>query len=134
MLFRSMVTNPLLLTILCVVYHEEHNLPTGRAELYQHCVRVLLDLWRRAKYEHLVQQPAAFSSDAAQNVLARLAWWMHQEDQRSTAPLAELEQEAEQELKKLAESAGLGRVGKAFIVRMREESGILAMGGEGSGK
>ncbi|HCP12255.1 MAG TPA: hypothetical protein DIT89_07965, partial [Planctomycetaceae bacterium] len=56
------------------------------------------------------------------------------EDQRSTAPLAELEQEAEQELKKLAESAGLGRVGKAFIVRMREESGILAMGGEGSAK
>ena len=26
---REMVTNPLLLTILCVVYHEEHNLPTG---------------------------------------------------------------------------------------------------------
>ena len=131
---REMVTNPLLLTILCVVYHEEHNLPTGRAELYQHCVRVLLDVWRRAKYEHLVQQPAAFNSDAAQAVLARLAWWMHQEDQRSTAPLQELEQEAEQELKKLAESAGLGRVGKAFIVKMREESGILAMGGEGTRK
>jgi hypothetical protein len=28
---REMVTNPLLLTILCVVYHEEHNLPTARA-------------------------------------------------------------------------------------------------------
>ena len=34
------------------------------------------------------------------NVLARLAWWMHQEDQRSTAPLAELEQEAEKALMK----------------------------------
>jgi hypothetical protein len=29
---REMVTNPLLLTILCVVYHEEHNLPTARAD------------------------------------------------------------------------------------------------------
>lgn len=75
-----------------------------------------------------------FNSDAAQGVLARLAWWMHQEDERSTAPLQELEQEAELELKKLAESAGLGREGKAFIVRMREESGILALGGEGSRK
>ncbi|MFM8479269.1 MAG: NACHT domain-containing protein, partial [Planctomycetaceae bacterium] len=131
---RELVTNPLLLTILCVVYHEEHNLPTGRAELYQHCVRVLLDVWRRSKYEHSAALPAPFNSDAAQGVLARLAWWMHQEDERSTAPLQELEQEAELELKKLAESAGLGREGKAFIVRMREESGILALGGEGSRK
>jgi formylglycine-generating enzyme required for sulfatase activity len=131
---RELVTNPLLLTILCVVYHEEHNLPTGRAELYQHCVRVLLDVWRRSKYEDSAALPTPFNSDAAQGVLARLAWWMHQEDQRSTAPLEELEQEAELELKKLAESAGLGREGKAFIVRMREESGILALGGEGSRK
>ena len=42
---RELVTNPLLLTILCIVYHEERNLPTARAELYQHCVRVLLGLW-----------------------------------------------------------------------------------------
>jgi len=131
---REMVTNPLLLTILCVVFHEEHNLPTGRAELYQHCVRVLLDVWRRAKYGQLAQQPAPFNSDAAQAVLARLAWWMHQEEQRITAPLQELEQEAERDLKKLAESTGLGRSGQAFILKMREESGILAMGGEGSGK
>ncbi len=131
---REMVTNPLLLTILCVVYHEEHNLPTGRAELYQHCVRVLLDLWRRAKYEHSVQQFVPFNSDAAQAVLSRLAWWMHQEDKRSTAPLEELEKEAEQELRKLAESAGLGRSGKDFLVKMREESGILAMGGEGTNR
>ncbi|MFM8479162.1 MAG: NACHT domain-containing protein, partial [Planctomycetaceae bacterium] len=75
---REMVTNPLLLTILCVVFHEEHNLPTGRAELYEHCVRVLLDFWRRSKFEHSGATPIPFNSDAAQAVLARLAWWMHQ--------------------------------------------------------
>lgn len=76
---RELVTNALLLTILCVVYHDEHNLPTGRAELFQHCVRVLLDVWRRSKYEHSAAPLAPFKSDAAQGVLARLAWWMHQE-------------------------------------------------------
>ena len=39
---RELCTNPLLLTILCIVFHEERKLPTGRAELYAHCVRVLL--------------------------------------------------------------------------------------------
>jgi formylglycine-generating enzyme required for sulfatase activity len=129
---RELVTNPLLLTILCVVFHEEHNLPTGRAELYEHCVRVLLDFWRRSKFEHSAAPPVPFNSDAAQAVLARLAWWMHQKDQRSTAPLEELEQEAARELKELSESAGLGRDGGAFILKMREDSGILAMGGDGS--
>jgi hypothetical protein len=57
---------------------------------------------------------------------------MHQEDQRSTAPLEELEQEAARELKELSESTGLGRDGGAFILKMREDSGILAMGGDGS--
>lgn len=36
---RELCTNPLLLTILCIVFHEERKLPTGRAELYSHCVR-----------------------------------------------------------------------------------------------
>ena len=44
---RELCTNPLLLTILCIVFHEERKLPTGRAELYAHCVRVLLEYWRR---------------------------------------------------------------------------------------
>jgi hypothetical protein len=47
---RELCANPLLLTILCIVFHEERKLPTGRAELYAHCVRVLLEYWRRDLY------------------------------------------------------------------------------------
>lgn len=47
-------TNPLLLTILCIVFHEEGELPTGRAELYQHCVMVMLgsrrEVWVSASF------------------------------------------------------------------------------------
>ena len=129
---REMVTNPLLLTILCVVYHEEHNLPTARAELYQHCVRVLLGLWRQELYEGQ-EEVQPFDSDAAQTVLSCLAWWMH-EAKEKTAAVADLVGQAETALRTVQAEAGLGLDGRHFIDRMREESGILAFGGEGQAR
>ncbi len=129
---RELCTNPLLLTILCIVFHEERKLPTGRAELYAHCVRVLLEYWRQDIYESGADtRLKAYDADAAQSVLARVAWWMHQQQDRTSAPLDELAREAEQGLAQVAASSGLTRDGGAFLQRMRDEAGILAMEGEG---
>ena len=129
---RELCTNPLLLTILCIVFHEERKLPTGRAELYAHCVRVLLEYWRRDLYESdLGTALQAYDAEAAQSVLARLAWWLHQEQDRTSAPLDELADEVAKGLAQVSPSTGLGRDGIAFLERMRDEAGILAMEGEG---
>jgi len=129
---RELCTNPLLLTILCIVFHEERKLPTGRAELYGHCVRVLLEYWRRDLYESdLGTQLAPYDAEAAQAVLARVAWWMHQEQDRTSAPLDQLAAEAGEGLAEVSEKSGLGRDGQAFLERMRDEAGILALAGEG---
>ena len=131
---RELCTNPLLLTILCIVFHEERKLPTGRAELYAHCVRVLLEYWRRDLYTtDLGTTLKPYDAEAAQSVLARVAWWLHQEEQRTTAPLAELAAEAARGLAAVTPSSGLGQDGAAFVERMRSETGILALGGEGGG-
>jgi formylglycine-generating enzyme required for sulfatase activity len=132
---RELCANPLLLTILCIVFHEERKLPTGRAELYAHCVRVLLEYWRRDLYTtDLGTKLKPYDAEAAQSVLARIAWWLHQEEQRTTAPLAELAAEAARGLTSVTPSSGLGHDGLAFVERMRAETGILALGGEGLGK
>ncbi len=131
---RELCTNPLLLTILCIVFHEERKLPTKRAELYAHCVRVLLEYWRRDLYKDDMQtglQP--YDAAAAQTVLARLAWWMHLEQDRTAAPLDDLAAEAAKGLAKVSADSGLGRDGHAFLKRMRDEAGILAMTGDGAG-
>jgi formylglycine-generating enzyme required for sulfatase activity len=129
---RELCTNPLLLTILCIVFHEERKLPTGRAELYEHCVRVLLEYWRHDIYEReLETRLKPYDAQAAQSVLARVAWWMHQQQDRTSAPLDDLANEATAGLAKVTPSAGLGRDGTRFLERMRDESGILAMEGEG---
>ncbi|MFN5197643.1 MAG: NACHT domain-containing protein, partial [Planctomyces sp.] len=133
---RELVTNPLLLTILCIVYHEERNLPTARAELYQHCVRVLLGLWRKELYSGRVGQGVLqpFDSEAAQSVLARLAWWLHQTEQRTAGEPEELAAEAAEGLQQVSQQSGLGLDGAQFLQRMREESGILAFSGAGTGR
>lgn len=129
---RELCTNPLLLTILCIVFHDEQTLPTNRSELYDHCIRVLLQHWRREVYESdLGREVPAFDAEAAQAVLARLAWWMHGEQNRTSAPLAELAAEAELGLADVATSSGLGHDGNAFVERMRDETGVLALEGDG---
>ncbi|MFM9116447.1 MAG: SUMF1/EgtB/PvdO family nonheme iron enzyme, partial [Planctomycetota bacterium] len=130
---RELCTNPLLLTILCIVFHEERTLPTGRAELYAHCVRVLLKHWRRDLYQ---DDPAAtlkpYDAEAAQHVLARVAWWLHQEEHRVVAPLKEMAAEALVALTQVSTESGLGTDARAFLERMRDEAGILAAGIDGT--
>ncbi|MFN0055875.1 MAG: NACHT domain-containing protein, partial [Planctomycetales bacterium] len=129
---RELRTNPLLLTILCIVFHEERKLPTGRAELYAHCIRVFLETWRRELYESAQgDKVEPYDARAAQDVLAQVAWWMHQQQDRTAAPLEDLAAEAATGLMDVADNSGLGRDGGRFLERMRDETGILALGGDG---
>ena len=129
---RELCNNPLLLTILCIVFHEERKLPTGRFELYEHCVNVLLEYWRRDIYESdLGTALEPYDAKAAQAVLGRVAWWLHGERDRTAAPLNQLAAEAEAGLAQVSPNSGLGCDGHAFVERMRDEAGILAMESEG---
>lgn len=126
---RDLPANPLMLTILCVVHHQDRNLPRRRADLYAKCVRVLVEHWRKEVREN--QGMAGFDPEAAEGVLAAVAWWMHGEEKRTTQTVEELGAVARRALTDLATGAGLGRDGMEFIRRMRDESGILAMWGGG---
>lgn len=132
---RELSTNPLLLTILCIVFLEKRQLPTERAELYAHCVRVLLEDWRRDVYDaEIGAELQRYDAEAAQAVLGRVAWWMQHQQDRTVAAMDEMAEEAAYGLATIAASSGLGRDGQAFLERMRDEAGILAMGGEGEGR
>jgi formylglycine-generating enzyme required for sulfatase activity len=122
---RELPANPLMLTILCVVHHQDRNLPRRRADLYAKCVRVLVEHWRKEMRD--LQQIADYDPEAAEGVLASAAWWLHEKEGRTSLTVEELGAVAAKALGDLAPGAGLGRDGEAFIRRMRDESGILAM-------
>ena len=121
--------NPLMLTILCVVHHQDRNLPRRRADLYAKCVRVLVEHWRKEMRE--LQEVSGFDPEAAEGVLSTVGWWLHGQESRTSQTVEELGAVATKSLADLAPGAGLGRDGVEFIRRMRDESGILAMWGAG---
>ncbi len=122
---RELPANPLMLTILCVVHHQDRNLPRRRADLYAKCVRVLVEHWRKEMLD--LQQVSGFVPEAAEGVLSSVAWWLHEKENRTSLTIEELGAVADRALADLAPAAGLGRNGVEFIRRMRDESGILAM-------
>ena len=121
---RQLPSNPLLLTILCLMHHQDRNLPRRRADLYARCVRVLVEHWRKDVWK--AQAISGYDPEAAEGVLGAVAWWLHGEEGRITQTVARLGGEAGKALADLAPGAGLGRDGEAFIKRMRDESGVLA--------
>jgi hypothetical protein len=126
---RELPANPLLLTILCLVHHEDHSLPRKRAAVYARCLRVLLEHWRKEMRQ--AQRVASFDPEAAEQVLGEVAWWLHDEENRTSAGLTELGSRATTALAEVSEASGLGREGDVFVRRMRDDSGVLAMWGGG---
>ena len=126
---RELPANPLMLTILCVVHHQDRNLPRRRADLYAKCVRVLVEHWRKDVRD--LQQVAAFDPVGAEGVLSSVAWWLHDQEGRTSQSVEELGVVAGEALADLAPGAGLGRDGVEFVKRMRDESGVLTMWGAG---
>jgi hypothetical protein len=117
---RSLCRNPLLLTILCVVFHRNAQLPQSRAGLYDHCINVLLSYWRQG----------GFDSAKARDLLSRIAWHLHGEDDRTHAPREELATLVDTPVREFND-ARLGETGDRFIEQMRHDCGILASAGQG---
>jgi formylglycine-generating enzyme required for sulfatase activity len=113
----EMTRNPLLLANLCLVHYDRKGiLPKGRHELYEECIEVLLELWRRDK-KLTVRVPARTGRD----LLGPVALWLHGQEGRSRASLAELTPVLEPAIEKAqwpGDAAG-------FLRAVRDESGLL---------
>ncbi len=112
----ALTRNPLLLTAICIVHRDRGGLPRKRAALYDACVNVLLEGWRRSQGGHVT-----FTAADARAVLKPLAGWMHREEDRLRATAAELAPLLAPELrhKKIDESP------EQFLRTIRDQSGLL---------
>ncbi len=83
---RRLAVNPLLLTILAVVYTQEGMaLPRRRVELYHRYARILIETWRRARTPgRFVGKEMEFLSTA--KILGPLALWLQEHWPSGTAP------------------------------------------------
>ncbi|NEQ66344.1 MAG: NACHT domain-containing protein [Symploca sp. SIO2D2] len=136
---KKLAGNPLLLTILAVVYRQEGlRLPRRRVELYDRYSRVLLETWNRVRSQSgiPVGKPLEFLSTA--KVLSRLALWLQQHRPSGMARGREVQQQlCDYYLSRKGlssptpeEEDAAAQEAQQFLQDVREHSGLLVERGK----
>ncbi|MFG2882282.1 NACHT domain-containing protein [Streptomyces sp. NPDC048297] len=76
---QTLAANPLLLSLVAIVYEQDLELPERRAALYRRCVEVLLREWDAHRN---ISRYSRFTTDRKQDLLKQIAWQYHQRGQR----------------------------------------------------
>ncbi len=115
---KKLAVNPLMLQIIALVHRDRGTtLPQRRVELYEECTNVLLEKWDMAKGLNVL-----LTAKEARQIMQPLALWLHEEDERRSAPVEKI-------LKGVGES--LEDIGKsqieseALLKNIRDRSGIF---------
>ncbi|UCH88073.1 MAG: HEAT repeat domain-containing protein [Thermoplasmata archaeon] len=74
---KSLARNPLMISIIAIIYEEDRKLPQKRAALYDRCVQVLLNKWDVQK-----RLKNKYSSDKKEFFLRKLAFYGHSRNKR----------------------------------------------------
>jgi hypothetical protein len=74
-------SNPLLLSLMCILYRGEGSLPRNRAEVYEQCANLLFHRWDARR--HIYQDLRA--GHLMESTLRYLAWWLFTRDHTQTS-------------------------------------------------
>jgi HEAT repeat protein/energy-coupling factor transporter ATP-binding protein EcfA2 len=132
----ELAKNPLLCTIIAIIYRNKRVLPNRRVRLYLECCEALLDTWERNKTELVEQSPliGRFDWEIKLELLMPIAYRFHAQEQKLALPEAEVVKWLAEALAEFDLSHGLAAEQEArqFIVAIRDRSGILQGRGDGT--
>jgi hypothetical protein len=74
-------SNPLLLSLMCILYRGEGSLPQNRAEIYEQCTSLLFRRWDARRRIHQDLR----AGHLLEPVLRHLAWWLFTREDSQTA-------------------------------------------------
>ncbi len=123
---RELASNPLLVTILALVFHRRGSLPQHRADLYQLALDILVQGWRKT----------GLGSDELVYVLSPIAAHIHQTYATGLIQERELRELVRTHLAELhpggseSQRVELNRKVEGFLRVVREDVGLLAARGE----
>ena len=76
---QALAANPLLLSLIVLVYEDQLDLPERRAELYERCVDTLLIRWDTTRN---LRRRREFKPEQKRQLLEEIAWYFHLQGQR----------------------------------------------------
>lgn len=86
---KDLRTNPLLISLLCALFHTRQSLPRNKPEIYEKCAELLFDLWDRQRG---IEAPYYFAS-YIRPAVQQIAWLMFNDPgRRQSLPRSELRQ------------------------------------------
>ncbi len=117
----DMSRNPLILSLIALVHSRQRNLPKGRAELYQDCLKILLDTWDREDKELDIE---GLSFNAKTAILREIAYEFH-----STGITELTSKEMERLIAPQLPALDCRLSPSEVLLQIEERSGILVMRG-----
>lgn len=76
---QALAANPLLLSLIVLVYEENFHLPDGRAHLYKDCIDTLLSKWDT---QRMIRRVHAFKQEYQRQLWTEIAWHFHSQGLR----------------------------------------------------
>jgi HEAT repeat protein/GTPase SAR1 family protein len=76
---QALAANPLLLSLIVIVYEAQLDLPDRRSELYKQCVETLLTIWDASRD---IRRRREFKPEHKRQLLGEIAWVFHNQGQR----------------------------------------------------
>ena len=73
---QSLAANPLLLSLIAIVFDKDLELPERRAKLYERCIQVLLTEWDAHRG---IKRASKFTTDRKRNLLEEIAFYFHEQ-------------------------------------------------------
>ncbi len=115
---QTLAANPLLLSLILLVYEAQLDLPDRRAELYKQCVETLLTKWDASRD---IRRRRQFKPEHKRQLLEEIAWHFHLQGQRYFP-----EQELRVVIADFLPAIGLPREQNDWILReIAAENGLL---------
>ncbi|EDN67752.1 signal transduction protein with Nacht domain [Beggiatoa sp. PS] len=131
--------NPLLCTIIAIIYRNNRILPNRRVELYLKCCEALLDTWERNKQIKESGLIGGFDWQVKLELLMPVAYWFHQQTEQLAMPEEAVVKQLANALEALRKKGGLQsgpkpieQEARDFIVAIQDRSGLLQGRGDGT--
>jgi predicted NACHT family NTPase len=125
---KRLTANPLLLTILALIHRNGSRLPHRRVELYALAVKTLTEDWQLGKKLPDAPKVVLKESEVVE-LLAPLAYWMHEEKPSGVVTQAEAEERLAATLAELnddePESESVRQAVEQFLRKVRETTGLF---------
>ncbi|MBD2771626.1 tetratricopeptide repeat protein [Iningainema tapete] len=125
---KRLTANPLLLTILALIHRNGSRLPNRRVELYALAVKTLTEDWQLGKKLPDASKVVLKENEVVE-LLAPLAYWMHEEKPSGLVTQAEVEEQLAAKLAELndaePESDSVLQAVQEFLRKVRETTGLF---------